>query len=203
MTAATRQPPAGRRHQEQQSAWCGWRPEAGDRRLETGGRDLFDDAEPARRFACFLLGGLSAGFGEDTKHVGGLDDHRFDVAALRRGEAAQDVVGRLHAARGPAHPDLETPEPAASERLHDGGDPVVPARSPVELASQSPEREIDVVVDDINAAVARATDAGGILESPVKVAKWGKLALMADPFGHGFCLVEFVDRGYDEIASAS
>jgi hypothetical protein len=30
--------------------------------------------------------------------------------------------------------------------------------------------------------------------------KWGKLALMADPFGHGFCFVQFVGRGYDEIA---
>jgi hypothetical protein len=23
---------------------------------------------------------------------------------------------------------------------------------------------------------------------------------MADPFGHGFCFIEFVGRGYDEIA---
>jgi hypothetical protein len=26
------------------------------------------------------------------------------------------------------------------------------------------------------------------------------LALMADPFGNGFCLVQFLGRGYDEIA---
>ena len=38
-------------------------------------------------------------------------------------------------------------------------------------------------------------------KSPVKSANWGKLALMADPFGHGFCLIEFVGRGYDEIAT--
>jgi predicted enzyme related to lactoylglutathione lyase len=61
---------------------------------------------------------------------------------------------------------------------------------------------IDIVVDDIEAAVARATDAGGALESPVSVANWGKLALMADPFGHGFCLIEFLGRGYDEIAES-
>jgi hypothetical protein len=24
---------------------------------------------------------------------------------------------------------------------------------------------------------------------------------MADPFGNGFCLIEFLGRGYDEIAS--
>ena len=39
-------------------------------------------------------------------------------------------------------------------------------------------------------------------ERPVKVAAWGKLALFADPFGHGFCLIEFLGRGYDEIADA-
>ena len=60
---------------------------------------------------------------------------------------------------------------------------------------------LDVVVADIDAAVARAKAAGASLEAPVKSANWGKLALMADPFGHGFCLVEFVNRGYDEIAS--
>lgn len=60
---------------------------------------------------------------------------------------------------------------------------------------------LDIVVDDIDAAVARAKAAGASLEAPVKSADWGKLALMADPFGHGFCLIEFVGRGYDEIAT--
>jgi hypothetical protein len=26
------------------------------------------------------------------------------------------------------------------------------------------------------------------------------MALMADPFGNGYCFVEFLGRGYDEIA---
>ena len=60
---------------------------------------------------------------------------------------------------------------------------------------------IDVVVDDIEAAVKRAVNAGALLEAPVRSANWGKLALMADPFGHGFCLIEFTGRGYDAIAS--
>ena len=59
---------------------------------------------------------------------------------------------------------------------------------------------LDIVVDDIDAAVERAVNAGAAIEAPVKSANWGKLALMADPFGHGFCLVEFAGRGYDEIA---
>jgi predicted enzyme related to lactoylglutathione lyase len=59
---------------------------------------------------------------------------------------------------------------------------------------------IDVVVEDISAAMIRAEKAGAILEAPVISASWGHMALMADPFGHGFCLVEFAGRGYDEIA---
>ncbi len=58
---------------------------------------------------------------------------------------------------------------------------------------------IDLAVPDIERAVAKATAAGAVLEAPVTTTAWGKLALMADPFGHGFCLLQFVGRGYDEI----
>jgi predicted enzyme related to lactoylglutathione lyase len=61
---------------------------------------------------------------------------------------------------------------------------------------------LDVVVTDIDAGVAAAVAAGATVERPPAEADWGKLALMADPFGNGFCLVEFLNRGYDEIASA-
>ena len=58
----------------------------------------------------------------------------------------------------------------------------------------------DVVVEDIDAAVARALAAGARAETDIRVDSWGKIAVMADPFGHGFCLIQFVGRGYDEIA---
>ena len=58
---------------------------------------------------------------------------------------------------------------------------------------------LDFVVDEIEPAVERAVVAGALQETPVQVFGWGKLALMADPFGHGFCFVQFVGRGYDEI----
>jgi len=60
---------------------------------------------------------------------------------------------------------------------------------------------LDVVVADMESAVKRAVGAGAVLESPVLSRAWGKLALMADPFGHGFCLVQFLGSGYDEIAT--
>lgn len=59
---------------------------------------------------------------------------------------------------------------------------------------------LDVVVEDIDAALARAVAAGAVVEHDVETAVWGKIAMLADPFGHGLCLIEFLGRGYDEIA---
>lgn len=59
---------------------------------------------------------------------------------------------------------------------------------------------LDFVVEAIDGAVQKANAAGAQLEGAVTVHPWGKLALMADPFGHGFCFVQFCGRGYDEIA---
>jgi predicted enzyme related to lactoylglutathione lyase len=60
---------------------------------------------------------------------------------------------------------------------------------------------LDFVVDDIAPAVARATNAGARLEGEVRTHKWGRIAVMSDPFGHGFCLIQFLGCGYDEIAT--
>lgn len=54
---------------------------------------------------------------------------------------------------------------------------------------------LDFVVTDIDAAVARAIAAGAVLEQPVRTDVWGKFAVMADPFGHGYCFVQFLGRG--------
>jgi len=58
---------------------------------------------------------------------------------------------------------------------------------------------LDFVVGDIESAVQKAIAVGARLEKPIATHKWGKLALMADPFGHGFCFVQLLGRGYDEI----
>jgi predicted enzyme related to lactoylglutathione lyase len=59
---------------------------------------------------------------------------------------------------------------------------------------------LDFVVDDIESAVRKAITGGAFLEGAITTHKWGRLALMADPFGHGFCFVQFLGAGYDEIA---
>jgi predicted enzyme related to lactoylglutathione lyase len=60
---------------------------------------------------------------------------------------------------------------------------------------------LDFVVPSIEPALARAQNAGAQLEGEVRTHKWGRIAVLADPFGHGFCLIEFLGRGYDEIAT--
>jgi catechol 2,3-dioxygenase-like lactoylglutathione lyase family enzyme len=62
---------------------------------------------------------------------------------------------------------------------------------------------LDFITDDLDAAVARALAAGALLESPARSEPWGRIALLADPFGNGFCLIQFVGRGYDAIAEAA
>lgn len=60
---------------------------------------------------------------------------------------------------------------------------------------------LDFVVPDLALALRRAQEAGAVLEGEPRTAAWGRIATLADPFGHGFCLIEFLGRGYDEIAS--
>lgn len=75
-----------------------------------------------------------------------------------------------------------------------GGDPRRYARhwSPIHL---------DVLVDDLDAALARATAAGAVVEREPATHAWGRIAGLADPFGHGLCLIQLLGRGYDEIAT--
>ena len=59
---------------------------------------------------------------------------------------------------------------------------------------------LDFEVVDIAAAVERAVDAGAKLEGEIQCFRWGRLATMSDPFGHGFCLLQLSAKGYDEVA---
>jgi lactoylglutathione lyase len=59
---------------------------------------------------------------------------------------------------------------------------------------------LDFVVEDVDAAVRRAEAAGARVEGEIESHAWGRIAYGSDPFGHGFCLLQFLGRGYDEIA---
>jgi predicted enzyme related to lactoylglutathione lyase len=61
---------------------------------------------------------------------------------------------------------------------------------------------IDVVVDDLDAALAQALAAGATLEMPPRDDPYGRIATLADPFGHGFCVIAFNAVGYDALGIA-
>lgn len=54
----------------------------------------------------------------------------------------------------------------------------------------------DFVVDDIDAAVARAGAAGAKRESECIDWRGSKCVTFSDPFGHGFCLIAFSGDSY-------
>ncbi|WP_218944084.1 VOC family protein [Marinobacter changyiensis] len=56
---------------------------------------------------------------------------------------------------------------------------------------------IDFVVDDIAASADRAIKAGACQESECVDWRGSKCITFADPFGHGFCLIEFVGDAYN------
>jgi len=59
---------------------------------------------------------------------------------------------------------------------------------------------LDVVVADLDAALARALAAGARSEGPVLEQGYGRLARLSDPFGHGFCLIQWRGEGYAEVS---
>ena len=59
----------------------------------------------------------------------------------------------------------------------------------------------DLVVKDLDAALARALAAGATQESEPSEHAYGRLVLLSDPFGHGVCLLQFNAEGYDAITT--
>ncbi len=55
---------------------------------------------------------------------------------------------------------------------------------------------VDFVVADLDAAVARAIAAGAVRESECIEWRGSKCVTFSDPFGHGFCLIEFAGESY-------
>lgn len=57
----------------------------------------------------------------------------------------------------------------------------------------------DIVVEDLDVAIARVLGAGAVMEVEPREEPYGRIAMFADPFGHGFCLIELNEKGYDAI----
>jgi predicted enzyme related to lactoylglutathione lyase len=62
---------------------------------------------------------------------------------------------------------------------------------------------LDFVVDDLDVAVERAVNAGATLERQVDHPGLWRLVALADPFGHGFDLIEDPEPGYVRLTAAA
>lgn len=115
---------------------------------------------------------------------------RFYVAAfdLRPARRLGDSVLELDGAQVPIY---LLQKPAGSVGAHG---------SARDYARHWTPAHVDVVVEDLDAALTRALAAGAIQEGAIREANWGRIVQLADPFGHGWCLLQFLGRGYDEIA---
>lgn len=62
---------------------------------------------------------------------------------------------------------------------------------------------MDFVADDLTAAAQRAVAAGAIMESERVEWNGSSCITFSDPFGHGFCLIEFEGDTYSKQESRS
>ncbi|MEB3099026.1 GNAT family N-acetyltransferase [Achromobacter sp. D10] len=74
-------------------------------------------------------------------------------------------------------------------------------RQPRDYARHWTPVHLDVVVEDADRAVQQAVAAGARLEDPAVSHAWGRIAHLSDPYGHGICILQFLGRGYDEVAT--
>jgi lactoylglutathione lyase len=58
---------------------------------------------------------------------------------------------------------------------------------------------LDLVVEAIEPALLRAEQAGARREGDIRESEWGRYVVLSDPFGNGFCLLQFLGRGYDVL----
>lgn len=60
---------------------------------------------------------------------------------------------------------------------------------------------VDFVVREIEEALAGAVAAGARVESEIESYRWGRVVLLSDPFGNGFCFVELDVPGFDGMTT--
>lgn len=108
---------------------------------------------------------------------------------LRRGRRLGDTVIELVGAAAPIYLLLK----------HKDTLPARTAQHARDYSRHWTPVHLDLVVDDVDATVDRAVAAGAIVENPAQDHVWGRIAHLADPFGHGFCILAFRNRGYDEV----
>src|SRR5262245_46423634 len=74
--------------------------------------------------------------------------------------------------------------------------PCPDAPQPREYSRHWTPLHLDFVVSDLERALRRAESVGARAEGGVREFSWGRYILMSDPFGNGFCLLQFKGSGY-------
>lgn len=128
----------------------------------------------------------------------------IDVPDLNQGISFYTAAFDLQLARrlGPDFAELTGAEAHIYLLKNSAGTPPFPkAPAPRTYDRHWTPIHLDFVVSNLDTALARAVAAGATLESAPSEHAYGRLALLSDPFGHGVCLLQFNERGYDAIAS--
>lgn len=76
----------------------------------------------------------------------------------------------------------------------------VPAGAQRRYARHWTPVHLDFVVDDVQSAAERAVRAGATRESVCIEWRGSRCITLSDPFGHGFCVIEFDGATYDDHA---
>lgn len=123
----------------------------------------------------------------------------IDVPELRRGIDFYCAALGLRLAR--VLDDNVAELDGASSRIYllkalAGSDATHGASPPRAYARHWTSVHVDFQVDDIEAGARRAIAAGAIQESELIEWRGSKCVTFSDPFGHGFCLIEFEDGTY-------
>ena len=135
----------------------------------------------------------------DLKRAVAFYTEAFDLKVIRRfGEDGAELAGwpvSLFLLEKPAGSIGAADQPRTDERHW----------TPVHL---------DVAVEDLEAALDRALAAGFQADdlatdrqdpvaarTTIRHAAWGRIVRLADPYGHGWCLLQFSAAGYDAVAT--
>jgi len=125
----------------------------------------------------------------DVPDLAAAERFYIDAFGLRPGRRLGDGVLELLGAEAPIY---LLRQPAGSTGA---------AAQPRDYARHWTPLHLDVVVEDLDAALAAALAAGATPDGDAREAAWGRIVRIADPFGHGWCLLQFLGNGYDEITT--
>lgn len=134
----------------------------------------------------------------DVPDLAAAERFYVDGLGFRTGRRLEGGIVELLGAAVPLY--LLTKPPGTSASPAAGSAPAAPpgARRRTYERHWTP-LHLDVLVPDIVAARERALAAGALAEGEIEELAFGRLALLADPFGHGLCLLELSAAGYDAI----